>query len=159
MHTTCILLGLLHTVLKVYNYQSLVVNMAVYSGITYKMPHSVTIHYISASQTFQIHPADNISYLYQVKVKVADTRLPSVGFQSWSWFLAVGLQVTSVINPAVGCLYFLQACSYPHNPLEGCYKFCCLVNTGCGTVCLRLLPDSVMAAIWNQALLWLSPAR
>ena len=33
--------------------------------------------------------------------------LPSVGFRSWSRFLAVSLQVTWVINPAVGCHYFL----------------------------------------------------
>ena len=37
---------------------------------------------------------------------VAHTRLPSVGFRSWSRFLAVSLQVTWVINPAVGCHYF-----------------------------------------------------
>jgi len=40
------------------------------------------------------------------KVKVAHTRLPSVGFRSWSRFLAVSMQVTRVINPAVGCHYF-----------------------------------------------------
>ena len=40
------------------------------------------------------------------KVKVAHTRLPSVGFRSWSRFLAVSLQATWVINPAVGCHYF-----------------------------------------------------
>jgi len=34
------------------------------------------------------------------------TRLPSVGFRSWSRFLAVSLQVTWVINPTVGCHYF-----------------------------------------------------
>jgi len=39
-------------------------------------------------------------------LKVAHTRLPSVGFRSWSRFLAVSLQVTWVINPAVGCHYF-----------------------------------------------------
>ena len=33
--------------------------------------------------------------------KVAHTRLPSVGFRSWSRFLAVSLQVMWVINPAV----------------------------------------------------------
>ena len=37
------------------------------------------------------------------KVKAAHTRLPSVGFRSWSRFLAVSLQVTWVINPAAGC--------------------------------------------------------
>ena len=40
------------------------------------------------------------------KIKAAHTRLPSVGFRSWSRFLAVSLQVTWVINPAVGCHYF-----------------------------------------------------
>ena len=40
------------------------------------------------------------------KVKVAHTRLPSVGFRSWSRLLAVSLQVTWVINPAVRCHYF-----------------------------------------------------
>jgi len=40
------------------------------------------------------------------KSTVAHTRLPSVGFRSWSRFLAVSLQVTSVIYPAVGCHYF-----------------------------------------------------
>jgi len=40
------------------------------------------------------------------KVKLAHTRLPSIGFRSWSRFLAVSLQMTWVINPAVGCHYF-----------------------------------------------------
>jgi len=34
--------------------------------------------------------------------KVAHTRLPTVGFRSWSRFLAVSLQATWVTNPAVG---------------------------------------------------------
>ena len=46
------------------------------------------------------------------KVKVAHTRLPSVGLRSWSRFLAVSLQVTWIINPTVGCR---QACSCPRN--------------------------------------------
>ena len=37
------------------------------------------------------------------KVKVAHTRLSSVGFRNWSRFFAVSLQVTWVINLAVGC--------------------------------------------------------
>ena len=40
------------------------------------------------------------------KVKVAHTRLPSVGFRSWSRFLTVSLQVMWVIKPMVGCHYF-----------------------------------------------------
>ena len=50
---------------------------------------------------FVIHPRSP-----NKKVKVAHTRLPSVGFWSWSQFLAVSLQVTWVINPAVGFHYF-----------------------------------------------------
>ena len=38
--------------------------------------------------------------------KVAHNRLPSVGFRGWSRLLAVSLQVTWVINTAVGCYYF-----------------------------------------------------
>jgi len=53
------------------------------------------------------------------KVKVAHTRLPSVGFRSWSRFLAVGLQVTWVINPAVGCHYFPPGLQFPPQPLWG----------------------------------------
>jgi len=51
-------------------------------------------------------------------VKVAHTRLPSVGFRSWSWFLAVSLQVTWVINPAVGCHYFSPGLQLPPQPLR-----------------------------------------
>jgi len=49
-------------------------------------------------------------------VKLAHTRLPSVGFRSWSRFLAVSLQVTWVINPAVGCHYFQPGLQLPRNP-------------------------------------------
>jgi len=52
-------------------------------------------------------------------VKVADTRLPSVGFRSWSRFLAVSLQVTWVINPAIGCHYFPPGLQLPPQPLRG----------------------------------------
>jgi len=51
--------------------------------------------------------------------KVAHTRLPSVGFQSWSRFLAVSLQVTWVINPAVGCHLFPPGLQLPSQPLRG----------------------------------------
>ena len=39
------------------------------------------------------------TWISRVK-KVAHTRLPSVGFRSWSRYLAVSLQVTWVIKPA-----------------------------------------------------------
>ena len=51
--------------------------------------------------------------------KVAHTRLPSVGYRSWSRFLAVSLQVTWVINPAVGCHYFPPGLHLPPEPLRG----------------------------------------
>ena len=50
------------------------------------------------------------------KVKVAHTRLSSVGFRSWSRFLAVSLQVTWVINPAVSCHYFPPGLQLPRIP-------------------------------------------
>jgi len=52
------------------------------------------------------------------KVKLAHTRLPSVGFRSWSRFLAVSLQVTWVINPAVSCHYFPLGPQLPSRPLK-----------------------------------------
>ena len=55
-----------------------------------------------------------------VKVKkVANTRVPSVGFRSWSRFLAVSLQMTCIINPAVGCHYFPPGLQLPKQPLRG----------------------------------------
>jgi len=52
-------------------------------------------------------------------VKVAYTRLPSVGFCSWTRFLAVSLQVTWVINLAVGCHYFPPGLQLPPQSLRG----------------------------------------
>jgi len=71
----------------------------------------------------------------RVCVKVTHTRLPSVGFWSWSRFLAVSLQVAWVINPVVGCHYFLPGLQLPLQLLRGllvCYQFCFLVtHDGC----------------------------
>jgi len=53
--------------------------------------------------------------------KVANTWLPSVGFRSWSRCLAVSLQVTWVINPVVGCHYFLPGPQLPPQPLRGMF--------------------------------------
>ena len=50
---------------------------------------------------------------------VTHTRLPSVGFRSWSRCLAVSLQVMWVINPAVGCHYFPPGLQLPPQPLKG----------------------------------------
>ena len=51
--------------------------------------------------------------------KTAHTRLQSVGFRSWSRFLTVSLQVTWVINLAVGCHYFPPGLQLPSQPLRG----------------------------------------
>ena len=53
------------------------------------------------------------------RVKVAHTRLPSVGFRSWSRFVAVSLHVRWVINPTVGCHYFPPGLHLPSQPLRG----------------------------------------
>ena len=54
-----------------------------------------------------------------VRKKVAHTRLPSVGYRGWSRFLAVSLQVTWVINPAVDGHYFPPGPLLPSQPLRG----------------------------------------
>jgi len=43
----------------------------------------------------------------------------SVGFRSWSRLLAVNVQVTWVINPAVGCHYFPPGLQLPQQLLRG----------------------------------------
>jgi len=53
------------------------------------------------------------------RVKLAHTRLPSVGFRSWSRFVAVSLHVRWVINPTVGCHYFSPGLHLPSQPLRG----------------------------------------
>jgi len=89
--------------------------------------------------------------------KLANTRLPSVGFRSWSLFLAVSLQVTWVINPAVGCHYFPPGLQSPPRPLRGLVPVSLLGEQRhdsarwVWTVCLRLLPDSVATVIWTRA--------
>jgi len=42
-----------------------------------------------------------------------------IGFRSWSRFLAISLQVTWVVNPAVGCHYFPPGLQLPLQPLRG----------------------------------------
>jgi len=98
------------------------------------------------------------------KAKVADTRLTSVGFPSWSRFLAISLQVMWVINPALGCHYFSPGPQLPPQPLRGLLPNLMLGeqgHSGCEhwTVCLRLLPDNIATAIWTRVLQRLSPAR
>jgi len=75
------------------------------------------------------------------KVKVAHTRLQSVGFRSRSRFLAVSLQVMRVINPMVGCHYFPPGLQLTSTTLKGCYQFRCLVNRG--TMGVNILPKTV----------------
>ena len=67
--------------------------------------------------------------------------LPSVGFRSWSRFLAVSLQVTWVINPVVGWHYFPPGLQLPSKPLTGLLPICCLVNRG--TMVVNSLPKTV----------------
>jgi len=101
------------------------------------------------------------------KVKLAHTRLPSVGFRSWSQFLAVSLQVTWVINPSVGCHYFPPGLQLSSQPLRGLLPVSLLGeqrHDGCGQLASNVVPDkadSVAVAIWTHGdtLLRLSRAR
>ena len=96
------------------------------------------------------------------KVKIAHTRLPSMGFRSWFLFLAVSLQVTQVINPG-GRLRLLSAGPVVTlaTLMKAATNFAAWWTEArwVWTVCLRLLPDSVTTVTWTQALLHLSPAR
>jgi len=74
-----------------------------------------------------------------------------VGFRSWSRFLAVSLQVTWVINPAVGCHYFPPGLLLPPQPLRGLLFLLWTEAQWMWAVCLRLLPDTVATAIWTWA--------
>ena len=96
-----------------------------------------------------------------VALKVAHTRLQSAGFCSRSRFLAVSLQVTWVINLAVGCHYFPPGPQLPLQPLRGLLPISLLGEQrqdGCEQFVQDLLPNSVATEIWTQALLHLSPA-
>jgi len=65
---------------------------------------------------------------------ITERRVPS-----WSRSLAVSLQVTWIMNPAVGCHYFLPGLQLPPQPCF--YEFCCLVNRG--TMGVNSLPKTV----------------
>ena len=75
------------------------------------------------------------------KVKVAHTRLPSVGFRSWSRFSTVSLHVTWVINPAVGCHYFPPGLQLPLRPLSRLLLILLLGKRG--TMGVNSLPNTV----------------
>ena len=81
---------------------------------------------------------------YIKKVKVAHTRLPSLGSPSWSRFLTVSLQVMWIINPTVGCRYFPPDLQLPPQPLRGLLPVLLLGEQRHNewTICLILLPES-----------------
>ena len=116
------------------------------------------------SKHFTVYTAkvqySNKFYVKFKKDKVAHTWLPSIGFQSWSWLLAVSLQVTWVINPVVLPLLSARPAITPATLKRAATNFAAWWTEAqwVWTVCLRLLPDSVQTAIWTHALLRLSPA-
>jgi len=95
-------------------------NFRVFKGpewsITDQQADSAADHITPTSDSSQ---SSSHRSLYRKKVKVALTRLLSVGFRSWSRFLAVSLLVTWVINPAIGCNYFPPGLQLPSRPLRG----------------------------------------
>ena len=99
------------------------------SAITLRQPERRSRAYcVSYSAGFTASaPAEQLSVAYLLSAatptlhgkKVAHTRLPSIGFRSRFPFLAVSLQVTRVINPALGCQYFPPRPQLPQQPLRG----------------------------------------
>ena len=79
----------------------------------------------------------------------ARTRLPSVVYRSWSQFLAVSLQVTWVVSPAVGCHAVLSGrpAVTPATLKTGAANLAAWWTKvrWVWTVCLRSLPNSVAA--------------
>jgi len=121
--------------------------------------HQVCVTFISISAGYQLS-----SFYFTCCKKVAHTRtrLPSVGFRSWSRFLAVSSQVTWVINPAVGCHYFSPGPQLPSQPLRGLLRISLLGeqrHDGREQFAWDCYPTASRLRIWNQALLLLSPAR
>jgi len=93
------------------------------------------------------------------KVKVANTRLQSVGFRSRSQFLAGNLSYKPggrlpllSARPAVTLATLKRAAT----TLTAWWTEARWVWAVC---LLRLIPDSIATAIWTRALLHLSPAR
>ena len=98
------------------------------NGTMLLLPHSVqrlgNTLCMFTRWTYKDQHASSIKFIVIKKVKVAHTRLPRVGFQSSSRFLAVSQQVAWIINPTVDC-----------------HQFCCLVNRG--TMGVNNLPKTV----------------
>jgi len=96
---------------------------------------------------------DRVSKMSVKKVNVAHTRLPSIGFQSWSWFLAVSL--CDVSHKPGGRLPLLSArpAVTPSTLKSAATNFAAWWTRAqwVWTVCLRLLPDSIPTAIWTRA--------
>jgi len=81
---------------------------------------------------------------FSKRVKEAHSRLPRVGSRSWSRCLAVSLQVTWVINPAVGCHYFPSGLQLPSQPLRELLPISLLGKHGeHGTMGVNSLPKTV----------------
>jgi len=105
------------------------------------------------------YPATTFSFFTghndeEVNKIITRTRLASVGFRSWSRFLAVNLQVTWVINPAVGCHYFRPGLQLPSQPLKGLLPILLLGeqrHEGCEQFAQDCYPTALPAAIWTWA--------
>jgi len=96
------------------------------------------------------------------KVKVAHTRLPSIGFRSWSRYFAVSLQVTWVINPALGCHYFPPGLQLPPQPLRWLLPVLLFGeqrHNGCAQFASKTVTRQRRDCDLTRALLRLSPAR
>jgi len=80
------------------------------------LPVSPTV--LRSLQTSHVHGPSLRALSTGKKGKGSPYSITSVGFRSGSRFLAVSLQVTWVINPAVGCHYFPPGPQLPSQPLR-----------------------------------------
>jgi len=95
-----------------------------------------------------------LEYLHALRTKGSLFSITErIGFRSWSRILAVNLQETWVINPAVGCHYVLPGLHAitPATLKRAATNFAAWWTEAqwVWRVCPRLLPDSVATAIWT----------
>ena len=108
-----------------------------------------------STELVQTEPSIFVSVEHNAQEKLAHTRLPSVGFRSWSRFLVLDSQPAGdMSHKPDDRLWLLSArtavTSATLKRAATNFAACWTEAQWVWTVCLRLLPDSVAAAIWTQ---------
>ena len=145
---------------RVQNPNGITISSAIFVGLTVVTNRQTHAASVATGCIFALCAMRPVKYLPLKKVKVAHTRQPSVGFQSWSRFLAVSLQVS---HKPGGRLPLLSArpAVIPATLKTAATNFAAWWTEArwVWTVCRKLLPDSVAAAIGTKLLLRLSPSH